>query len=160
MEDLLKTKVAQETARKYADIIHLSRPMSEESLCKHPRMPLENRAKIFSPFAALRGYEQKIAAEGVKMQRVEKQILSEEETEKLSNKLNQVVKGIYLTVIYFKGDSEEQGNSLFGFYQELTGKVNAIDPIEQMIRIDGITVRFEDILDVAGETALAQDDSL
>lgn len=160
MEDLLKTKEARETARKYADIIRLSRPVSEESLCKHPRMPLENRAKIFSPFAALRGYEQKIAAEGVKMQRVEKQILSEEETEKLSNKLNQVVKGIYLTVIYFKGDSEEQGNSLFGFYQELTGKVNAIDPIEQMIRIDGITVRFEDILDVAGETALAQDDSL
>ena len=160
MEDLLKTKVAQETARKYADIIHLSRPMSEESLCKHPRMPLENRAKIFSPFAALRGYEQKIAAEGVKMQRVEKQILSEEETEKLSYKLNQIVKGMYLTVTYFKGDSEEQGSSPFGFYQELTGKVEAIDPIERMLRIDGIAVMFEDIYDIAEEAVSAQDFSL
>ena len=160
MEDLLKTKVAQETARKYADIIHLSRPMSEESLCKHPRMPLENRAKIFSPFAALRGYEQKIAAEGVKMQRVEKQILSEEETEKLSYKLNQIVKGMYLTVTYFKGDSEEQESSSFGFYQELTGKVEAIDPIERMLRIDGIAVMFEDIYDIAEEAVSAQDFSL
>lgn len=151
MEDLLKTKEAQEAAKKYADIIHRERPVSEESLCKHPRMPLENRAKIFSPFAALRGYEQKIAAEGVKMQRVEKQILSEEETEKLSQKLNQIVKGMYLTVTYFKGDSEEQESSSFGFYQELTGKVETIDPIEQTIRIDGITVKFEDIFDVAGE---------
>ena len=151
MEDLLKTKETQETAKKYADIIHRERPVSEESLCKHPRMLLENRAKIFSPFAALRGYEQKIAAEGVKMQRVEKQILSEEETEKLSQKLNQIVKGMYLTVTYFKGDSEEQESSSFGFYQELTGKVETIDPIEQTIRIDGITVKFEDIFDVAGE---------
>ena len=157
MEDLLKTKEARETAKKYADIIHRERPMSEESLCKYPRMPLENRAKIFSPFAALRGYEQKIAAEGVKMQRVEKQILSEEETEKLSQKLNQIVKGMYLTITYFKRDSEEQGSSPFGFYQELTGKVEAIDPIEQTIRIDGITVRFEDILDVAEAVVSAQD---
>lgn len=157
MEDLLKTKEAQETAKKYADIIHRERPASEESLCKHPRMPLENRAKIFSPFAALRGYEQKIAAEGVKMQRVEKQILSEEETEKLSNRLNQVVKGMYLTVNYFEGDSEEQESSSFGFYQELTGKVEVIDPIEQTIRIDGITVRFEDIYDIAEEVVSAQD---
>ena len=151
MEDLLKTKEAQETAKKYADIIHRERPVSEESLCKHPRMPLENRAKIFSPFAALRGYEQKIAAEGVRMQRVEKQILSEEETEKLSHKLNQIVKGMYLTVTRFEGDSEEQGRSSFGFYQELTGKVETIDPVEQMLRIDGITVRFEDIYDIASE---------
>ena len=157
MEDLLKTKEAQETAKKYADIIHRERPASEESLCKHPRMPLENRAKIFSPFAALRGYEQKIAAEGVKMQRVEKQILSEEETEKLSNRLNQVVKGMYLTVNYFEGDSEEQESSSFGFYQELTGKVEVIDPIEQTIRIDGITVRFEDIYDIAEAVVSAQD---
>ena len=94
------------------------------------------------------------------MQRVEKQILSEEETEKLSNKLNQIVKGMYLTVTYFKGDSGEQGNSPFGFYQELTGKVEAIDPIEQTIRIDGITVRFEDIYDIAEGVVSAQDFSL
>ena len=28
---------------------------------KHPRMSIANRAKIFSPFAALRGHNEKIA---------------------------------------------------------------------------------------------------
>lgn len=36
----------------YQDIIHLSRPISA-----HPKMPIDNRAKIFAPFSALRGFE-------------------------------------------------------------------------------------------------------
>lgn len=52
-----------ETARKYADIIDMERPQNEESLRKHPRMTLQNRAKIFSPFAALRGYDDQLAEE-------------------------------------------------------------------------------------------------
>lgn len=38
---------------KYDDIIHLERPKSA-----HPAMPVSDRAKIFLPFAALRGYEE------------------------------------------------------------------------------------------------------
>ena len=45
------------TAAKYADILHLARPKPSH---QHPRMLVENRAKIFSPFAALRGYEEEI----------------------------------------------------------------------------------------------------
>ena len=52
-----------ETARKYADIIGMERPQTAESLRRHPRMTLQNRAKIFSPFAALRGYEEQLAEE-------------------------------------------------------------------------------------------------
>lgn len=43
---------------KYRDILYAERPPVPAG---HPRMPLENRAKIFSPFAALRGYEEKIS---------------------------------------------------------------------------------------------------
>ena len=50
------------TAAKYADILHLARPKPSHL---HPRMQVENRAKIFSPFAALRGYEEEIAEEGI-----------------------------------------------------------------------------------------------
>ena len=50
------------TAAKYADILHLARPKPSH---QHPRMLVENRAKIFSPFAALRGYEEEIAEEGI-----------------------------------------------------------------------------------------------
>lgn len=63
MENYKTSKVGMETARKYADIIDMERPQNEESLRKHPRMTLQNRAKIFSPFAALRGYDDQLAEE-------------------------------------------------------------------------------------------------
>lgn len=52
MENYKNSKIGQETAQKYGDIIEMERPQTEESLRKHPRMILQNRAKIFSPFAA------------------------------------------------------------------------------------------------------------
>lgn len=41
----------------YDDIIHLPHPTSS----KHPRMPIADRAAIFSPFAALTGHASAIA---------------------------------------------------------------------------------------------------
>ena len=63
MENYKNSKVGRETARKYADILELERPQTEESLRRHPRMSLQNRAKIFSPFAAVRGYKEQIDEE-------------------------------------------------------------------------------------------------
>lgn len=60
MEDYKNTELGRRTAQKYADILHEERPCSAESLRRHPRMPLLNRAKIFAPFAALRGYEEEL----------------------------------------------------------------------------------------------------
>ena len=45
---------------KYSDIIHLPHPVSE----KHPRMPMQDRAAQFPPFAALTGYEEAIYETG------------------------------------------------------------------------------------------------
>lgn len=46
----------------YKDIIDLPYPRDDWNfLMKHPRMSVANRAKIFSPFAALRGHNEKIA---------------------------------------------------------------------------------------------------
>jgi len=46
----------------YKDIIDLPYPRNDWNfLMKHPRMSVMNRAKIFSPFAALRGHSAKIA---------------------------------------------------------------------------------------------------
>ncbi len=61
MKNWKTSKTGLETARKYADIINMERPQTEESLRRHPRMTLQNRAKIFSPFAALRGYDEQLA---------------------------------------------------------------------------------------------------
>lgn len=43
------------SARKYADIINMPRPKMH-----HQRMDPLNRAKIFAPFDALRGFDEKI----------------------------------------------------------------------------------------------------
>ncbi len=49
MENYKNSKIGLETAQKYGDILEMERPQTEESLRKHPRMTLQNRAKIFSP---------------------------------------------------------------------------------------------------------------
>lgn len=105
MENYKTSKVGMETARKYADIIDMERPQNEESLRKHPRMTLQNRAKIFSPFAALRGYDDQLAEEKQRSERVTKKILTEEEMADLSDKLMQVTKGMTITIQYFNEDS-------------------------------------------------------
>ncbi len=43
---------------KYEDIINMERPMPRDVLAKHPRMSTADRAKIFSPFAALKGHDE------------------------------------------------------------------------------------------------------
>ena len=69
MPDYKNTPEGKIVAQKYADILHGSRP---EPSYKHPRMALSNRAKIFSPFAALRGYEEEITEEGLEHRKLQK----------------------------------------------------------------------------------------
>jgi len=47
----------------YSDIIDLPYPREDWNFrMKHPRMALEDRAKIFHPFAALRGHSEALEA--------------------------------------------------------------------------------------------------
>ena len=48
----------QDAKQKYKDIIDMPRHEPDEA--KHPRMPRENRAAQFAPFAALNGFEESI----------------------------------------------------------------------------------------------------
>lgn len=101
MIEYKNTLAARAVRNKYSDILPLSRP---EPSHQHPRMSLLNRAKIFSPFAALRGYDEEIAAEGMEQLKVDRIDLCEEDKEKLSIKLGSVRKGMEVTVCYFKAD--------------------------------------------------------
>ena len=106
MADFRNTKEGRNVAQKYADILHLSRP---EPPVKHPRMALSNRAKIFSPFAALRGFDDEISSEGASKLLVKKVELSDEEKNTLSDKLLQVKKGMKVVVRYFMKAAENTG---------------------------------------------------
>ena len=157
MADFKNTKEGRLVAQKYADILHISRP---EPPSKHPRMSITNRAKIFSPFAALRGFDDEISSEGATKLLVKKIELSDEEKNNLSDKLLQVKKGTKIVVRYFVKVTENTGN-----YMSLTGTVVMIDPIYRELKIMqdsdrkavGIekelptVIPFDDISDLAGE---------
>ena len=54
-DDYKWTAAGRSVASKYADIIDLPRPELH-----HQRMDILNRAKIFAPFDALRGFDEEI----------------------------------------------------------------------------------------------------
>ena len=122
--------------------------MTEASLREHPRMPLENRAKIFSPFAALRGYEQRISVEEEKLQRIERLALSAEEIDAISQVLRRLQKGMDASLSYFRAERAGADGYAVGSYQELSGKVERIDPVALSLRVAGTDIRFEDILSI------------
>ncbi len=149
---------AEET---YKDIIRRSWPEDPSIFRKHPRMPLDERAKIFAPFAALRGHSDRLSEETGKLFRRSRVTLSEEEAAVLSDRLRQIRCGMAVTVTFFIPDTP---NGDVGYYVPLTGQVEAIDPVFRTIQIhtgersekgDIIkTIRFDDLLDITGETAV------
>ena len=48
---------------RYRHVLEKGKPVHKDDLLsiRHPAMPLSQRAKIFSPFAALKGYDEEIA---------------------------------------------------------------------------------------------------
>ena len=146
MENYKNSKTGQETARKYADILHMERPQSEESLRKHPRMTLQDRAKIFSPFW-----------KSSRTERVTKHILTEEEMSDLSDKLMQVTKGMTITVRYFVEDTAHPEIPAVGNYVTLTGRVESIDPVFRTLQIAKAVVPFEDLIEVSGKAIVEID---
>ena len=160
MENYKNSKIGQETAQKYGDILEMERPQTEESLRKHPRMTLQNRAKIFSPFAALRGYDEQLAAEKQRTERVTKRILTEEEMSTLSDRLMQVTKGMTITVCYFAEDVAHPEIPPMGNYITLTGKAENIDTVFHILQINKTVIPFENLLEISGDDIMEIDDYL
>ena len=160
MENYKNSKTGLETARKYADIINGERPQTEESLRRHPRMTLQNRAKIFSPFAALRGYDEQLAEEKKRSERVTKKALTEEEMSGLSDKLMQVTKGMTITVRYFKEDTVHPEIPAVGNYVIQTGKVESIDPVFRTLQVGGEVISFENLIGLKGDGIVEIDEYL
>ncbi len=144
-----------DTPDKYGDLIHAERPWPGDTKLKHPPMSRMNRAAQFAPFEALRGHKGDLGHENWKLTRTRRIELSEEDTEHLSDKLVQVSKGDVITVVYFVPDEGDHSKSDMGYYNELAGKVAAIDAAYQTLQIDKRTIRFSDIIDVSGENIIS-----
>jgi hypothetical protein len=152
---MVKNPVSLDTkaTHKYDDIIHMDYPLKSSDIIKHPRMQVEDRAKIFAPFAALKGYEEAIAAkQKVVVPRIE---LSEEAKEYLDLQLGKIERLLLsgqhpiITVVYFQKDkvSNEDG----GEYIQFTGLVARLDQTSRILQIVEKRLRLEDIYGIEGE---------
>lgn len=124
----------------YEDIINLPYPRNDWNfLIKHPRMSVENRAKIFAPFAALRGHSAALAETAEKKLTIRQEELMEDSrlelneaiaslTERLSQGEHPIVK-----VMHFVQDKILAEG--IGTYEEVEGSVIKLDAITQTIQI-------------------------
>lgn len=113
-------------------------PEMREKMTKKPKskMPIEERAKQFMPFAALRGLPDALAAkEKILVPKVE---LCPEMEEELDRQMHLLTKGQMATVVYFEK----------GEYIRITGLVARIDETSRLLQIVNTKIRFEDILQV------------
>lgn len=102
----------------------------------HPRMSIEDRAKQFMPFAALKGLPEALAAKEKII--VPKAELSEERAEELDQKMHELSCGSLATVIYF----------FRGEYIKISGMVARIDETSRILQIVSTKINFDDIWDV------------
>lgn len=92
-----------------------------------------DRAKIFAPFAALKGFEAALREKEKIV--ISKKIISQEEKEKIGEVLKHVSKKMILEIIYFDN----------GEYLKVKGIVSKIDYVYQEIMIVQTKIKFDDI---------------
>ena len=128
---------------KYDDIINLPHPEPK----KHPRMPMENRAAQFSPFAALTGHNEAIKeTERLTDSKIE---LEQDAIEEINRKLMWIKDNIksrpQVVVTYFVPDYKKTG----GKYITSTVNIVKVDEINLSITTaDGLTIALHNILDI------------
>ena len=144
--------------QKYREAFRRGRPKHEgcdDFSLRHPKMPLGQRAKIFAPFAALRGFEESVEEKNVV--RIPRRILSEEEQEALGRRLQALFvqyrsrrarreAPVTVTVRFFLPDgAPPEGEPPCGQYRTLTGPLLRFDPEGRCLSVDGVRVPLDAI---------------
>lgn len=140
---------------RYDDIIHLPHPVSPT----RPQMPPEDRAAIFSPFAALTGHDARIRETARLTSR--RVTLSESEKELLDEKLRDLQAQIahacsasghpHAEFLCYMPDALKDGGS----YERISGAVKKIDAVARNVVFyaengvsNGFTVAIDDIVGI------------
>lgn len=130
----------------YEDIIDMPRPIS-----KRGGMSVADRAKIFSPFSALKGFE--AAIDRKKKIICPKAELTEDMKEDLDIRFRQLEHKIsqdehpIVTVVYYHKDKENPE----GVYLKRTGMAAKLDTEARYIQIANERIGFDEVYSVSGE---------
>ena len=100
------------------------------------KMPIEERAKQFMPFAALRGFGKVIKKE--EKIKTEKPQLSDEEIEELNAVASVLKKGDLVKIKYYDGE----------FIRESVGAVTEYNPTMRYLKVIKTAISFSDVLKI------------
>ena len=151
---------------RYRDVLKGGRPMHDKFdsfSIKHPAMDLGKRAKIFSPFDALKGFNEAVAAKDVIY--VERHELSEDEQAVLSDCLSELSaltinskearkNCVTVSVTFFEPcrDPFNDAYMVKGTYTTVTGMVTRIDTVvDRVIKVNGQNISLDDVLKIVRE---------
>lgn len=148
----------QPTDFKYARIAERGRPVHNGDYfsIRHPHMSCARRAKIFAPFAALRGFDFEILCKDVRYE--EKRELTLQQSEALNDTLHflhnaarnrhmVVCSPVTITVEYYIpcSDVHHEDYRKKGSYILQSGVLQYVDEITKTIRIDDTVIAFANL---------------
>ena len=99
-------------------------------------MPVEQRAKQFMPFAALKGFEDEIRKREQTAQ--ERKTLSPDRIEEINWKLESIAEDSNVSILYFRS----------GEYIQQNGFVSFNDSERKMLKVADREIEYEDICDI------------
>ena len=136
---------AAATVAKYGNIINMERPVHNGDVFsrRHPKML--NRAKIFAPFAALVGFEDRVRNKEVEY--VPRRELGEEKEQQLNAVLYRISRGDRVKVKYFELciDHEHEAFGRLGLYRTNCGTVRWVDAVGQVLYLEDRAIDFNDL---------------
>ena len=135
------------TLAAYQDILYQQRPVS-----KHPKMSVENRAKLFTPFSALRGFDIEILTTEQDRLLVPQVVLASDREEEIYRLLNGLHQGDWATVSYFV-PVKTIGGQPMGEYTVVSGEVRRVDSVEQLLVLESASVPFGHIYAISTQQA-------
>ena len=147
---------------KYADVLRRGKPVHGQRdifSIKHPTMSLGKRAKIFSPFDALKGFSEAVEAKDELY--VERAELCEDKCDELDRKLAELQEmvtnssaarenNVIVTVTHFVC-CFDKNNSAYGHrgqYVSTQGVLSGIDTVRQTMTVGGEKIIFGDISEI------------
>ena len=128
---------------KYDDMLHLPHPTS----VRHPRMPISERAAMFSPFAALSGHAGAIAETArLTDQKME---LDEDTKAELDRRQTVLLEHISeqpeITVTWFQPYERKDG----GAYLTIIGRLKKLNEIQRvLVLVVGTKIPLDDVVEI------------
>lgn len=146
----------------YRTVFELGRPQHrkfDDFWLRHPTMDPGHRAKIFSPFDALKGFSEAVESKEVRYET--KLELSQQRIERIEETLGRLhsltINGrvarennVEATVEYYVPctDRNHEAYGVKGRYLNYSGTVHRVDSIHRRLFIGDLVIGFDDIYDV------------